>query len=556
MWVGGLQVQFNDVVAGQGIPRVMCDIAQLPVSVAAGSDSFTDQLPVVSYTVLSNMEFANMTKHDETVEHSLIFRPSTSKLGLIPKVHFTTPILPGSNLLNQSIPLEDLKGEKDKALRKSMDLLRQKQNTLCCGLPLHEAGIHCAVLEVKATASCDLSTVSHAYKLLVDRHHPDQAGRKAEFSEIMRANHELVEKGNFSKYKADLSGLYQAELRALPEGLKNEATEALHDGDFERVKGLLEVIPELSLLPCCEEKSIATIRTTIHERIRSKFTQSLTSAEDSWEKQDLHRLHLELKILKSMNDSLSSCEDLLPSEWRENFEKKLKTKVNMHDRSARNFLMGSTEEWDSNIKEFGRELVLLARIYDYLPEFASVASCAKVKIDILLDCCQGSSEGILFLFKLGMLLEQGQCGDIVDGAVSSEDQRIAKQIVMDYRQFSEVRTVVWNQQTAGMAQKDVGEIIADFKVQPSEATGCFVPENLRRGYDLYKEAYQAHLDEWQVAGMDDHSFLSKLAAGTIECAASVAPASSENWDEACKDHLPQILASAESSGSHELLQIS
>jgi hypothetical protein len=79
---------------------------------------------------------------------------------------------------------------------------------------------------------------------------------------------------------------------------------------------------------------------------------------------------------------------------------------------------------------------------------------------------------------------------------------------------------------------------------------------LRRGYDLYKEAYQAHLDEWQVAGMDDHSFLSTLAAGTIECAASVAPASSEHWDEACKDYLPQILASAESSGSHELLQIS
>jgi hypothetical protein len=102
MGVGGLQVQFNDVVAGQGIPRVTCDIAQLPVSVAAGSDSFTDQLPVVSYTVLSNMEFANMTKHDETVEHSLIFRPSTSKLGLIPKQYiFTTPILPGSNLLNQ-----------------------------------------------------------------------------------------------------------------------------------------------------------------------------------------------------------------------------------------------------------------------------------------------------------------------------------------------------------------------------------------------------------------------------------------------------------------------
>ena len=337
---------------------------------------------------------------------------------------------------------------------------------LCCGLPLHEAGIHCAVLEVKASSGSDLRTVSHAYQLLVDRHHPDQAGRTAAMGEIERANEELVKKENFSKYKADLAGLYQADLRALPETLKNEAMEALHDGDFERVKGFLEVVPELSLLPCGEDVSI---RTTIHERIRSKFSHCLTSAEDSWEKQDLRRLDMQLKMIKSMSDSLSGCEDLLPSGWREDFESKLRTKVNQHDRAARDFLKGSTDEWDSNIKEFGRELVLLARIYEYLPEFARVASSVRAKIDLLLDRCQGSSEGVLFLFKLGMLLEQGQCGDIIDGAVNIEDQRIAKQIVMDYRQFSEVRTVVWNQQTAGMAQKDVSEIISEFKVQPDEA---------------------------------------------------------------------------------------
>ena len=439
---------------------------------------------------------------------------------------------------------EDLKGEK--GLVKSMDLLRQKMSMLCCGLPLHEAGIHCAVLEVKASSGSDLRTVSHAYQLLVDRHHPDQAGRTAAMGEIERANQELVKKDNFSKYKADLAGLYQADLRALPETLKNEAMETLHDGDFERVKGFLEVVPELSLLPCGEDVSI---RTTIHERIRSKFSHCLTSAEDSWEKQDLRRLDMQLKMIKSMSDSLSGCEDLLPSGWREDFESKLRTKVNQHDRAARDFLKGSTDEWDSNIKEFGRELVLLARIYEYLPEFARVASSVRAKIDLLLDRCQGSSEGVLFLFKLGMLLEQGQCGDIIDGAVNIEDQRIAKQIVMDYRQFSEVRTVVWNQQTAGMAQKDVSEIISEFKVQPDEASASFVPGNLRRGYDLYKEAYQAHLDAWQEAGMDDEAFLSSLAEEAIQSAASVAPASSEHWDQQCKDQLPQILASAVSSVS-------
>lgn len=78
---------------------------------------------------------------------------------------------------------------------------------------------------------------------------------------------------------------------------------------------------------------------------------------------------------------------------------------------------------------------------------------------------------------------------------------------------------------------------------------------MRRGYDLYKEAYQAHLDAWQEAGMDeeagmdDEAFLSSLAEEAIQSAASVAPASSEHWDQQCKDQLPQILASAVSSVS-------
>ena len=424
------------------------------------------------------------------------------------------------------------------------------QNRLCCGLPLQEAGIHCAILEVKASPSSDVSTVSHACKLLEDRHHPDFAGRaaaKRQKAKVNKAKEELVKKGSFDKYKAELAGLHQSELRALPESLKAEATRALHDGDFERLKGLMEVVPELSVLPGCSEDT--SVKSILHERISHRFSQSMRSAQDSWEKQNLHKLHLELKTLKNMSDSLSGCNDLLPSAWRENFEANLRTKVDEHDRAARNFLKGSKDEWDSNITEFGRELVLLARIYDYLPEFASVASSAKLKIVLLLDSCQGSSEGMLFLFKLGMLLEQGQCGDIVDGAVSSEDQRIAKQIVMDYRHFSEVRTVVWNQQTAGIAQKDVGEIIRDFKVEPREARRSFVPDRLWHGYSLYKEAYQAHLDSWQHAGMEDDAFLASLVAKTIEAAARVAPPSSEQWSQACKDHLPQVLASAPRSVS-------
>ena len=86
-------------------------------------------------------------------------------------------------------------------------------------------------------------------------------------------------------------------------------------------------------------------------------------------------------------------------------------------------------------------------------------------------------------------------------------------------------------------------------MQPDEASASFVPGNLRRGYDLYKEAYQAHLDAWQEAGMDDEAFLSSLAEEAIQSAASVAPASSEHWDQQCKDQLPQILASAVSSVS-------
>lgn len=43
--------------------------------------------------------------------------------------------------------------------------------------------------------------------------------------------------------------------------------------------------------------------------------------------------------------------------------------------------------------------------------------------------------------------------------------------------------------------------------------------------------------------MDDEAFLSSLAEEAIQSAASVAPASSEHWDQQCKDQLPQILAS-------------
>ena len=70
--------------------------------------------------------------------------------------------------------------------------------------------------------------------------------------------------------------------------------------------------------------------------------------------------------------------------------------------------------------------------------------------------------------RLSLLLRNmtlfSEGGDVNDkGEIDLEDQRIGKVLVNEFRQFKDVRTVVWNEQTGRTAKKALPEILADFR---------------------------------------------------------------------------------------------
>ncbi|CAE8585703.1 unnamed protein product [Polarella glacialis] len=277
---------------------------------------------------------------------------------------------------------------------------------------------------------------------------------------------------------------------------------------------------------------------TNNQAAQEEVNRIKDSVCELWSRQELRRLQDELTKLNRMAECFSAYPGIYSDEWRREISEKVEAEIKAFANKARFYLAGTAPQVESNIRDFAMQLILLGRIFDNLPRFKS---SAVWHVNNMLEMCQEQAWGPTFLFKLGMILEQGKYGTLVDGKVTEEDERIGKVIVNEFRQFKDVLTVLWNQQTSA-TQKDVSSTlkevvsrrVTDGDVSVQAPVGR---DRLQQGWKKYTDTYEMHFDSWRAGELS----LEQLAQVVISRAAKSQPCSAEKWTKAVKDEVPILL---------------
>ena len=410
------------------------------------------------------------------------------------------------------------------------------------GIEVQKYWEHCQVLGVGPSQS--LQEVIQAWKAQSLRAHPDQNAGKPECTDIQKqlnsAHHTLVKEGGFKRFQDQFNKLFRSRLLKLPEVLKQEIRNELEAGSYGRVRKLLKVLPDLQHLPMASQ-DLPSLLAEMHLAVREEVNKLKGLISPLWEKQDFPALQKVLGKLAQMEECFAAFGDIYTDTWRADVDQKVQSKLDTYVKQAREYLEGSVADRDFNMMLFARQLLLLARVLDHLAMYRQLA---MFKISHLLDSAQKQKGGTCYLFKLGMLLEQGKCGDLEDGRVCAEDQRLSKEIVSTFNHFSDVRTTIFNQQTASSAQKDLEEILRDFEVNQGRNVASVDaqvrPEELKAAYTLYKAAYDKFLHWWRTGVLE--TCPDKIVDDIMNLAAQVAPKSSKVWSSKLKSSLPILLA--------------
>ena len=401
---------------------------------------------------------------------------------------------------------------------------------------------HCEVLGVGPSQS--LQEVIQAWKARSLRAHPDQNAGQSESTNIQKqlnaAHRTLVKEGGFKRFQDQFTKLFRSRLLKLPEFLKQEIRDELEAGSYGRVRKLLKVLPDLQHLPLASQ-DLPSLLAEMHLAVREEVNKLKGLIAPLWEKQDFPALQKVLGKLAQMEECFAAFGDIYTDTWRADVDEKVQSKLDTYVKQAREYLEGSVADRDFNMMLFARQLLLLARVLDHLAIYRQLA---MFKISHLLDSAQKQKGGTCYLFKLGMLLDQGKYGDLVDGRVCAEDQRLSKEVVSTFNHFSDVRTTIFNQQTASSAQKDLDEILRDFEVnQGSKVASVDAkvhPEELKTAYTQYKAAYDKFLHWWRTGVLE--TCPDKIVDNIMNLAAQVAPKSSDVWSSKLKSSLPILLA--------------
>lgn len=401
---------------------------------------------------------------------------------------------------------------------------------------------HCELLGVGPLQS--LQEVIQAWKALSLRAHPDQNAGKPESTDIQKqlnaAHYTLVKEGGFKRFQDQFNKLFRSRLLKLPEVLKQEIRDDLEAGSYCRVRKLLKVLPDLQHLPT-PRPDLPRLIAEMHLAVGEEVNKLKGLIAPLWEKQDFPALQKVLGKLAQMEQCFAAFGDIYTDTWRADVDEKVQSKLDTYAKQAREYLAGSVADRDFNMMLFARQLLLLARVLDHLAMYRQLA---MFKISHLLDSAQKQKGGTCYLFKLGMLLEQGKCGDLEDGRVCAEDQRLSKEVVSTFNHFSDVRTTIFNQQTASSAQKDLDEILRDFEVNQGRNVASVDaqvrPEELKAAYTQYKAAYDKFLHWWRTGVLE--TCPDKIVDDIMNLASQVAPKSSEVWSSKLKSSLPILLA--------------
>ena len=273
--------------------------------------------------------------------------------------------------------------------------------------------------------------------------------------------------------------------------------------------------------------------------VQEHINEICTNVMRYWTSDMLQELNDELATLDRIDANFSAYDKLYSSDWSRKIRQEVEQRIDEIVAKVRGLLLRDKSE--EHARSLGNELILLGRIFGDLPRFRDQA---KIAIGMLLDQCQDEC-GISYLFKLGMLLEQGKAGrrDAKQEQVLPEDKRVGIDIIHFFPHFRDVRTVVWNKETR-TTQMDVSAIVKVITCRRMTSGSAPLDIDvdtaaLQRGFDEYTKEYRRWIEDFKAENLN----LPNLVSEVIQEAKNLQHCSVTNWSAQVRKQIPYLLAS-------------
>jgi len=388
--------------------------------------------------------------------------------------------------------------------------------------------------------------VNRAYKFRIKAVHPDKikGGSEAdrlEMNELSKKVNESKEVLLLEENRVAFSGLqfqfkYLDPIKTIREDLQKKIRELLESGAYVEVKKMhVSVRENLGQIAALVHPplNVPELQVNLTGKIKDHFKSLRIAINTYWRERKYVELQSSLSRLHQLEDLFIHDADIVnENETWKGIKSDIEAEIDKLAEVLKIFLKDHGEDKAfQEINDFALKLVRIGRILDGLPDFKSVVF---LKMRNVLDACLEKSWGFPFLFRLGLILEQGENIDEVEG-----DANVAKSIVSEFPHFGEVRTFSWNEETVQKpVEQSIKEICGEIFISSRTTPDPGDKKMLLNYYQQYEECFNTFFNNFISPDADRKMLISKV----MNCARDLQPSSIDKWDNSVINVLPFLLA--------------
>ncbi|KAJ8604337.1 hypothetical protein CTAYLR_002512 [Chrysophaeum taylorii] len=414
---------------------------------------------------------------------------------------------------------------------------------------ISKLGRHFALLELAATAT--VRDVERSYRQKSRQWYPDKHPSTerervtAVFHKLSAAKEELGLEANM-KFVAEYSYAFLNALVGVRDQVQRDVQSDLKRAAYEEVARKIERLKWLpalaSLLPRDSRNVVdgvwAHATTAVAQHVHQEFG---VRVDNLWTKQHLHLLHRTLARLEDAERHLGKYKEIFRESRTARLLEQFQEKMAFSADRIKQRLAGSESQALRALNAFARDLVDLGHV---MYNVRLCKSFARLKIVEILDECQTKEWGYAFIFKLGSLLETGD----VFAAEDDASQRVARVIVCEFPHFSDIITMIFNEE---VVRADVVDSINEIEVETLSSSNSSAPppprtkletrtrNTLREAFENYEREYERCFKTY-VCG-DDDADPDALVAEVLGRVRDIGPVSAASWTIALRTEIPLLL---------------
>ena len=387
----------------------------------------------------------------------------------------------------------------------------------------------------------NFNDVRRAFKTMSLRVHPDKNPgdklAKEKFAQIKDAADVLEDKRNLKVYRDHDFGFIAEAVLDILRVLRSETKRALEDGDFKAAAAICSSsVEDIQTFAAhvkdegrTQKLSVQHLQTVLFDDVKMAVDALVVDIENACSNQDFVLLHHSFGSLASLESVFKVHREVVPTSLTSRILADLNGRLQGLQNEAELLRDKSEREADKGMDDFAMQLIKMGRYFDGFPRLKKKTAGI---IHRLLNGVHNEPWGVSFLFKLGLLLENG------DVPGSEDDIRVGRVVVGAFPHFQDVRTLVFNREvvTADLADSIAKTTTSRYHQGQRMESVSIERQALKKHCERYQELFNSSFREYVQTGQEE------LIQKVFTLVQELGPCEIANWNNVSKSTLTEIVA--------------